>query len=76
MCIRDRDYICDDCRDHFEGVKRCLNAAGIAFNVNPYIVRGLDYYTRTVFEFVSDSIGAQGTVLSLIHIYFLLFRLR
>ena len=56
------DYICDDCRDHFEGVKRCLNAAGIAFNVNPYIVRGLDYYTRTVFEFVSDSIGAQGTV--------------
>ena len=56
------DYICDDCRTHFEGVKSCLTAAGIDFTVNPTIVRGLDYYTRTVFEFVSDSIGAQGTV--------------
>lgn len=56
------DYICDDCREHFEGVKSCLDAAGLRYKVNPRIVRGLDYYTRTVFEFVSDDIGAQGTV--------------
>ncbi len=56
------EYICDDCRAHFEGVKKCLEAVGIEYTVNPKIVRGLDYYTRTVFEFVSDSIGAQGTV--------------
>lgn len=56
------DYICDDCREHFEGVKKCLDAVGIEYTVNPTIVRGLDYYTRTVFEFVSSSIGAQGTV--------------
>ena len=56
------DYLCDECREHFEGVKKYLGAMGIEFTVNPRIVRGLDYYTRTVFEFVSDSIGAQGTV--------------
>ncbi len=56
------DYICDDCKEHFEGVKDCLKTAGLEFEVNPQIVRGLDYYTRTVFEFVSDDIGAQGTV--------------
>ncbi len=56
------DYICDDCRDHFEGVKGYLDAAGMTYTVNPHIVRGLDYYTRTVFEFVSGAIGAQGTV--------------
>ena len=56
------DYICDDCREHFEGVKKCLDAQGIKYTVNPKIVRGLDYYTRTVFEFVSNDIGAQGTV--------------
>ncbi len=56
------DYLCDDCREHFEGVKAHLNAAGISFTVNPHIVRGLDYYTRTVFEFVSGDIGAQSTV--------------
>ncbi len=56
------EYICDDCRDHFEGVKKCLDAVGIVYTVNPKIVRGLDYYTRTVFEFVATSIGAQGTV--------------
>lgn len=56
------DYICDDCREHFEGVKKCLDSVGIEYTVNPTIVRGLDYYTRTVFEFVSSSIGAQGTV--------------
>lgn len=57
------DYLCDDCRAHFESVKRNLTLAGIPYEINPKIVRGLDYYTRTVFEFVSDEIGAQGTVL-------------
>lgn len=56
------DYLCEDCAEHFEGVKRRLEAAGRDFEIDPTIVRGLDYYTRTVFEFVSDAIGAQGTV--------------
>ena len=56
------DYLCDDCREHFETVQKHLAAAGIKFTVNPHIVRGLDYYTRTVFEFVSGEIGAQSTV--------------
>ncbi len=56
------DYLCDDCREHFETVQKHLKAAGIEFTVNPHIVRGLDYYTKTVFEFVSDAIGAQSTV--------------
>ncbi len=56
------DYLCDDCAAHFEGVKAHLTAAGMAYTVNPHIVRGLDYYTRTVFEFVSGEIGAQSTV--------------
>lgn len=56
------DYICDDCSNHFEKVKKLLTVAGVEFKINPNIVRGLDYYTRTVFEFVSENIGAQGTV--------------
>ena len=56
------DYLCDDCKAHFEGVKKHLDAAGVKYTVNPHIVRGLDYYTRTVFEFVSGDIGAQSTV--------------
>lgn len=56
------DYICDECREHFEGVKKCLDAMDIEYTVDPMIVRGLDYYTKTVFEFVSTEIGAQGTV--------------
>ena len=56
------DYLCSDCREHFEAVKSFLKAAGVEFTVNPHIVRGLDYYTRTVFEFVSGDIGAQSTV--------------
>ena len=47
------DYLCDDCREHFETVKRCLDAVDMAYEVDPHIVRGLDYYTRTVFELVS-----------------------
>lgn len=56
------DYLCDDCRAHFQKVKSLLSGQGVEFTVNPRIVRGLDYYTRTVFEFVSTAIGAQGTV--------------
>ena len=56
------DYLCEDCNEHFELVKKYLTANNIDFKVNPTIVRGLDYYTRTVFEFVSNEIGAQGTV--------------
>ncbi|MBE5737580.1 MAG: histidine--tRNA ligase [Clostridiales bacterium] len=56
------DYICDDCNSHFEKVQNLLTIAGVEFKVDPNIVRGLDYYNRTVFEFVSENIGAQGTV--------------
>ena len=56
------DYLCDDCRAHHESVCAQLTKLGIDFKVNPHIVRGLDYYTRTVFEFISSDIGAQGTV--------------
>ena len=56
------EYLCDECREHFVGVQTYLNAADIPFTINPLIVRGLDYYTKTVFEFISDDIGAQGTV--------------
>lgn len=56
------DYLCDECKEHFEKVKSYLDAANIEYIVNPQIVRGLDYYTKTVFEFVSDAIGSQGTV--------------
>ena len=56
------DYLCDDCKKHMEDLKKGLDTLGIAYEVNPRIVRGLDYYTRTVFEFVSDSLGAKSTV--------------
>ena len=56
------DFLCNECKEHFEGVKAHLDAAGLKYKVNPQIVRGLDYYTRTVFEFVSGDIGAQSTV--------------
>ena len=56
------DYLCDDCKAHFEKLKQYLTQMGIQYSVNPRIVRGLDYYTRTVFEFITTEIGAQGTV--------------
>jgi len=56
------DHLCDECRAHFAVLRRYLDALGIAYEVNPRIVRGLDYYTRTVFEFVSSALGAQSTV--------------
>ncbi len=57
------DYLCSDCAEHFEGVKDGLTDSNIKYRVNPRIVRGLDYYTRTVFEFISTGVGTQGTVL-------------
>lgn len=59
---RTLDYLCDDCRAHFERLKRCLDTCGVKYVVDPDIVRGLDYYTGTVFEIVSTRIGSQGTV--------------
>lgn len=56
------DYLCDDCKNAFEELKSNLTAMGIEYKVDPNIVRGLDYYTKTAFEFVTTSIGAQGTV--------------
>jgi histidyl-tRNA synthetase len=56
------DSLCDGCREHFERFKSYLTARGIAFRVNPRLVRGLDYYTRTTFEITSGSLGAQNTV--------------
>ncbi|MBE7084865.1 MAG: histidine--tRNA ligase [Clostridiales bacterium] len=56
------DYLCEECATHFETLKTHLQNAGVAYEIDSRIVRGLDYYTRTVFEFVSTSIGAQGTV--------------
>ena len=56
------DYLCDECSAHFESVKKHLGLMGIDYVVNLKIVRGLDYYTRTVFEFISSDIGSQGTV--------------
>ena len=55
------DHLCEDCKTHFDALKEILTGAGLAFEVDPFIVRGLDYYTGTVFEFVSE-IGAQSTV--------------
>ncbi len=56
------DYLCDECKTHHDNVCKGLTSIGLDYTVNPRIVRGLDYYTRTVFEFISTSIGAQGTV--------------
>ncbi len=56
------DYLCDECKEHFDALKGILDAMEIEYRVNPRIVRGLDYYTKTVFEFICDNIGAQATV--------------
>ncbi len=56
------EHLCDECHDHFEGLKKTLDAMGVDYQINTKIVRGLDYYTKTVFEFVYDGIGSQGTV--------------
>lgn len=56
------DYLCDGCREHFESVKQALDAVGVAYTVNSSIVRGLDYYTRTVFEFLAPIDGKELAV--------------
>lgn len=58
------DYLDDESAQHFAGLKALLDAAGIAYTVNPRLVRGLDYYNRTVFEWVTDALGSQGAVCS------------
>lgn len=56
------EHLCGECQTHFSGVQSGLKNLGVNFKVNPHIVRGLDYYCRTCFEFTTDRIGAQGTV--------------
>ncbi len=56
------EVLCEDCSMHFEGLKKRLESAEINYEINPFIVRGLDYYTKTVFEIIATGIGAQGTV--------------
>ena len=56
------EHLCGTCQEHFAGLQQQLSGLGLAFTVDPRIVRGLDYYTRTVFEFVSNHVGTQGTI--------------
>ncbi len=56
------EFLCDDCNNHFNLLQDYLTISGVKYKINPYIVRGLDYYTRTVFEFVTTALGTQGTV--------------
>ena len=56
------DHICEGCRDHFDEVKQTLRSLDVPFAVNPKMVRGLDYYTRTTFELITTELGAQGAV--------------
>ena len=61
---RSTDHLCDDCRAHFNSLQDMLTTLGIPFTLNPRLVRGLDYYTRTVFEMVHGGLGAQNAVCS------------
>jgi histidyl-tRNA synthetase len=56
------DALCDECREHFEAVQAHLENYGVEFTLSPALVRGLDYYTRTAFEFVDEAIGAQSSI--------------
>lgn len=56
------DYLGDESRQHFEGLQKILRDNGIVFTINPRLVRGLDYYNRSVFEWVTDELGTQGTI--------------
>lgn len=60
--LLEKNWLCSKCKEHFSEVCRLLEQFGIPYQHNPRIVRGLDYYTRTVFEFISDDLGAQSTV--------------
>jgi histidyl-tRNA synthetase len=57
------DHLCDDCAAHFAKVRTLLDRLGLAYEIDPRLVRGLDYYTRTVFELISDELGAQDSLL-------------
>lgn len=57
-----RDYLCDDCKNHFKTLTQLLDVSGIKYVVNDNLVRGIDYYTRTVFEFLTQENGALGTI--------------
>ncbi len=57
-----KDYLCEDCKKHFDEVKLLLEASKIPYKINPILVRGLDYYTKTVFEFMTTEEGALGTI--------------
>ncbi|MGB9695231.1 MAG: histidine--tRNA ligase [Caldisericaceae bacterium] len=57
------DYLCDDCKEHFEALKNHLSQMGIPYEIDNTLVRGLDYYTRTVFEVISEDLGAQNALL-------------
>jgi len=57
------EHLCENCERHFDEVRRMLDALDLVYTIDPTLVRGLDYYTRTAFEFVSDDLGAQSTVL-------------
>ena len=59
---RIHEFVCDSCKTHYEAVKENLIKIGIKFEENPHLVRGLDYYTKFVFEIITDKLGAQGTV--------------
>jgi histidyl-tRNA synthetase len=56
------DYLGEESRNHFEGLQKILRDNSIPFTVNPRLVRGMDYYNRSVFEWVTDELGSQGTV--------------
>ena len=56
------ESLCDACREHFQAVRSYLDAAGVAYELTPTLVRGLDYYTRTTFEFVDEALGAKDTI--------------
>ena len=56
------DHLCSDCREHFEQVRGLLDELGVAYEIEPRLVRGLDYYTRTAFEFVAGGLGSQNAV--------------
>ena len=56
------DYLCEDCREHFQKLKEFLDSIGVVYQVNPLLVRGLDYYTKTAFEIISGELGSQNAV--------------
>ena len=56
------ENLCDECREHFEQVRAFLDAVGVRYELEPTLVRGLDYYTRTTFEFKDEAIGAQSAI--------------